>query len=266
MKKVLSVILILSVLTSGGCSNSGKDEPMPQETSKEITASQTTPEEITEEANPPLPEIEYVHIEGVDLSHLYKDEEITLINTPGADNVILYETVWQNITVQLIGCFVQKRAAASESTLFAGMVQVRAVDGEGNELGVGRVEQNYSRHGGQSFYCQLDTGHMEDYLRVYTMTQNGKEYPLIAAMQKTMDEEDYDTTFYTVTDSNLMSFYGVTDNAELQELITTYDNGRIGGVVLSGDFAVEAESCTLTDNELGVRFLFDFENSAVSVE
>ena len=303
MKKALSVILILSALTLCGCSDSGKDIELgdftsnetvrenvptapeeiavPQTTSEEIAVPQTTSEEIAipqttaeeatgeaeEEINPSLPEIEYVYLEDADLSHLYNDDEISLINTPGADNVILYEIWQQDTAVQLIGYFVQKRAGASENALFAGTVQVRAVDGEGKELGVCRVEQNYSRHGGQVFYCELDTMHMEDYLKVYTMTQNGKEYLLIAAMQKTLDEEDYDTTFYTVTDSSgLTEFYGVTDDVELQRLITTYDRGRIGGVVLSGDFAVEAESCTLIDNKLGARFLFDFENAAVTVE
>ena len=294
MKKILSVVFILFTLALAGCSDSGKDIEIgdfmtgetgretfptapdeiavPQTTaSEEIPASQTTSGEaakITEdETSPPLPEIEYVHLDDADLSHLYTDDEITLIDTPGAASVILYETCWHDLTVQLIGDFVQKRAGASENTLFVGSLQVRTLDGEGSELGNWRAEQNYSRHGGQSFYCEVDVSRLNDYLRVYSMSQNGREYPLIAAMQKTSGEEDYDTTFYTVTESGgMVSFYGVTDDETLQQLITTYDGGRIGGIVLSGDFAADGENRTLLDNRLGVRFSFDFENAAVTAE
>lgn len=289
MKKILSVVLIPLILALGGCNDSGKDIELgdftpdetereavptasgeitvPQTTSEEISVTQTTAEETSEELPPPPTEIEYVYLEDADLSHIYADGEISLIETPGACSVILYEIQWNDLTVQLIGDFVQRRAGASENTLFAGILSVRTLGAEGNGTGSWRVEQNYSRHGGQSFFCELDDSRLNDYLRVYTMTQNGREYPLIAAMQKTSDEKDYDVSFYTVTESGgLTEFYGITDDEALQQRIATYDKGRIGGVVLSGDFAADSENCALTDNRLGVRFLFDFENAAVTAE
>ena len=279
MKKILSIALIMLIPALCGCSDGGKGTNFQQdltidetvrETAPDGILSQTTAEDVTEETveetNPPLPEIEYVYLEDADLSHIYADEEITFINTPGADSVILYETQWNDLTVQLIGDFVQKRENAPESTLFIGLMRVRVLDVEGKELDIWHIEQNYSRHGGQSFYCEMDIARLEDFLRVYTMIQNGREYPLIVAMQKTLEEEDYDTTFFTVTEGELTGFYGVTDDEELQQLITTYDKGRIGGVVLSGDFVVDSENRTLTDNKLGVSFLLDFENADVKAE
>ena len=58
---------------------------------------------------------EYYYLEDVDLSYLYSEDEITPIETPGAYNVILHEEQWQELTVQLIGDFVQKREGASET-------------------------------------------------------------------------------------------------------------------------------------------------------
>ena len=278
MKKALSVILILSALALCGCSDGGKDtelrdEPELSETKDEGAVSQTTTVETTEETeeepNPPLPEIEYVYLDDADLSHMYTDEELGVHHgpgVPGVDSVILYETQWNDLTIQLTGHFVHKRANSSENILFANNVQVRAINGEGNEIGKWRVEQNYSRHRSQWFYCEVDTASLEDFLRVYTMIQNGREYPLIVAMQKVLEEDDYDTTFFTVTEGELTGFYGVTDDEELQELITTYDKGRIGGVVLSGDFLIDGESCTLVDKNLEVKFSFDFDNAEVTAE
>ena len=276
MKKILSVILIFSALTLSGCSDGGKDIELQDEPELSETKEETAAEEITEEANPPLPEREYTYLADADLSHLYADDELGVMSAPGVEAVILYEEQWQDCTLQLVGDFVHKRADASENTLFVGSAHLRMVDGEGNArvldgegnvTGELRVPINGRRHGYQTFYYELDASRMSDYLRIYTMTQSSKEYPLIAVMLNTLDESEYDTTFFTVTKSGeLTGIYGSTDDEEMRELILADGRGGIGGVVLSGEFTADKEDRILFDNKLGVMFRFDFKEPEVTAE
>ena len=296
MKKIMSFALIPLLLALGGCSNGGntdiqndlttaetvrEDVPtVSEETDLPQTTSEEVVEETVEETNPPLPEIEYVYLEDVAPSELYVDEEQGVMSA-GIDGVILYETQWQDFTLQLTGDFVYKWEDLSEDTLFAGLAYIRMVDnegnvrvldGDGNAADALKIPINGRRYYGYQFFSfELDVSNMSDYLRIYTMTQNGREYPLIVTTLNALDESDYDATFFTVTESGeLTGIYGFTDDEEIRDLILAGGNGGVGGVlgglILSGDFLTDGERCTLVDKELSVRFSFDFENAAVTAE
>ena len=64
----------------------------------------------------------------------------------------------------------------------------------------------------------------------------------------------------------MTGIYGTTDDEEIRDLILAGGNGALGGLILSGDFLIDGERCTLVDKELSVRFSFDFENAAVTAE
>ena len=82
-----------------------------------------------------------------------------------------------------------------------------------------------------------------NYITAFEAEQNGVTYPLICF---TCEGE---TSFYTVKDNNLSSFYN-TQSASIRQPLS--------------DFTFDASSLTLTDTEGDSKYTFDFENLKVT--
>ena len=290
MKKMIILLTVIMTASLTSCSsdnghniNIGMDETRAEGSDTEATASQTVLTETTtkpveslttDTEKEPVPAETYIYIEEADLSAEYSEDDLNdfPMSNPGEDNVILYETRWKDYTVQFTANKVHRREDAfSENSLFLDDPQWRILDSEGNVCGEDSFKGNV-RHAvsGGHFAYEIDSAHIEDYLRIYPMTRNGQEYPLIATLIGVLSEGNYDVTFNTITPDGGAMWFLDSLSDEIGQLVADpaigMQSASTVGMILSGDFSYDGEGCTLTDNELGVRFTFDFENYAIAAE
>lgn len=294
MKKILTFLLtvIMTVsLTSCSSGNGLEIDIVTGETRTESfgtgEASQTTVTETAAESsthqeeslttdteNEPEPAETYIYIEEADLSDEYSEDDLNdfEMSNPGEDNVILYETHWKDYTVRFTADNVHRRENAfSGNSLFLNEPKWIILDSDGNVCGEDNIRGNM-RHtlGGGHFAYEIDSSHIEDYLRIYTMTLNGQEYPLIATLIGVLSEGNYDVTFNTITPEGETMWFLSSLPDEIGQLVADPAAGMPSAstvaMILSGDFSYDGESCTLTDNELGIRFSFNFENYTIRAE
>ncbi len=89
-------------------------------------------------------------------------------------------------------------------------------------------------------------------LNVYTLTQNGKEYPLAAASVFSEDGVKL-SRFYTVKDGGLFMFGGSSEGVSFEMLENLSDNLEVSGN-------------TVTDTENKLTYTFDFENGTAQAK
>ena len=197
MRKVMSFVLISSMLALSGCSDpKQQDILLPPETQEESTTPQIIPVETVK-----LERMADGYIYFVDLNgpmHLYTEEEMDRdypMNIPGIDNVILYEQKLYDFSIQFVADNVHKREnARSENSIFLENPRFRVLDTDGNVTGEGAFYRNIRHAGaGGHFAFELDEREVSggNNITVYGMKQNDEVHPLIVTFINVLGEENF---------------------------------------------------------------------------
>lgn len=99
---------------------------------------------------------------------------------------------------------------------------------------------------------RFDKTKLDSCLKAYTLTQNGKEYPLVAASVFDKDGAKL-SRFYTVKDGELFMFHGSSEGVSFEMLENLSDSLDVSGN-------------TVTDKENGFTYTFDFENGTAQAK
>lgn len=254
MKKLLIAILSLALLC--GCSSNTEQQITTTTTAASTTtteASTTTPAATTttsgttENDKKPAEET-YVPLADVDIPDVKELDRESEIQKVGLKNVILDEKTYNDYSFQFIGNYIHTDEEKSDN-YYVGSISIRALKGD-EEIGYDGIHYNVL-HVGQGD-SEIKADMLDGYIQVYTMKNDGKEYPVIATFY--INDDGYDTTFYTLDKSGKLMWFANSLPTEVVE------NGESVGMILSGDFTADSDKNTVTDNKNGIVFTFDYDN------